>query len=161
MNGLFSIIWESIMDGRRASLHLKAMRTLRTRTYNQSSFETLVAVERDYHELTKSHYPYTWPEILRRNVALQVQTLAATIYSLYRTKSSGLSSYNLKKGVMELAHIISEGLTINNAIIFDKNYFMLSTLPPLENVRAPIRTNILNFIRTSAVWFDIRSVTQR
>ena len=120
--------------------------------------KTLVCVQREYHALTKSYYPYTWPEVLRHTIASQIQTLALMILRLYRTKSTGLSGYNLKSGAVELAYIISQGLTMNNAVIFDRNYFMLSALPPLENTRSTIRNKIMNFIRTSPGWNTIRSI---
>jgi len=158
LNSIFSILWDFVMNGKRERLHKQALAKLRNGVYGSSSFETLVCVQREYHALTKSYYPYTWPEVLRHTIASQIQTLALMILRLYRTKSTGLSGYNLKSGAVELAYIISQGLTMNNAVIFDRNYFMLSALPPLENTRSTIRNKIMNFIRTSPGWNTIRSI---
>lgn len=160
-NLIFTILWERIMDGTRKAIHLGALRSLSRVSFVGSSFEALVQIQRQYHAITKSHAPFTWPYLQRAKLAEMVQMFADIINDLYQTRTIRFSSYDFKGGVFHLAHIMSEGLSIQRVVIFDRNYMMLSALPPLRVSRSPIRTHIHKIIRQSKLWYDIRSMSDR
>jgi hypothetical protein len=160
---IFSMVWNEIMNGRRNKLHKKVLRTLSKRSYEGSSFEVLLKVREEYHELTQSYFPFTWERVLKapnRLLAQEIEKLAVVVDTLYKSKIVNLSHHKYELTVMHLVRIIVEGVRLRqNIVMFYRNYFLLSALPPSLVERSQLRTSLLRSLRTSAQWRDIHRIS--
>lgn len=168
-NSIFSLVWMLVMNGQREKLHKSALITLEQREYDDchSAFGVLECIRSMYHKLTSSFHPYTWVSLLGdKSVELrfELNKLAAGLHSVYQMKwmSSIRCNHSLKDITWVLARIIADGLLLRqNIVVFDRNYLLMSALPPRKKKRCRIRKAIFAHFRTTSNWTVIREIFKK
>ena len=161
-NTIYSVLWESIMDGTRDKLHKQVITRLKSRKFSRRgslcSLEMLLLLESEYHRLNKSYAPFCWP-LLRSQpnvVSVSVDKIASLIEMIYANRSLNLVNFDFRETVRNLARIISEGVMLRqNIVMFPRNYLWVSLLPPPKDIRSSIRTKLLRLLRTSSSWREL------
>lgn len=161
-NGIYSVLWESIMDGTREKLHNKVVTRLKSRKFARrgatSSLEMLLLIESEYHKLNRSYAPFCWSLFKSRPNLISecVDEIAHLIEMIYANRSLNLVNFDFKETIRNLARIISEGVLLRqNIVMFPRNYMWVSLLPPPKDIRSSIRTKLLRLLRTSSSWREL------
>ena len=169
-NSIFSLLWMQIMNGEREKLHKSALIRIEDCEYEDchSAFGVLECIRSRYHKLTSSYHPYSWVSLLDDNsssLRFELNKLAGGLHSMYQMKwmSSVRCNHSLTNITRVVARIVADGLLLRqNIVLFDRNYLLMSALPPaIRTKRCRIRKAILEHLRTTSDWVDIRSIFRR